>query len=77
VVWYKDGKNMEGMHTVGDIITNVSVNCVINYMLRNYLHVYFYGFIFMGLSFLWFINVFLFMGISCICCMCMFMFISV
>jgi hypothetical protein len=29
----------------GDIITKISVNCVINYMLHCYLRVYFYGFI--------------------------------
>jgi hypothetical protein len=28
-VWSKDGRFVEGLHTVGDIITNISVNCVI------------------------------------------------
>jgi hypothetical protein len=31
---------MEGMHTVGDIITKISVNCMLNYMLHYYLCVY-------------------------------------
>jgi hypothetical protein len=33
------------MHTVGDILTKISVNSVIKYVLHYYLHVYFYGFI--------------------------------
>jgi hypothetical protein len=41
-VWSKVGRSMEGMHTVGDIPTKISVNCVIN------LHAYFYG-----LSYVW------------------------
>jgi hypothetical protein len=36
---------VEGLHTVGDIVTKISVNCVTNYMLHNYLCVYCYGFI--------------------------------
>jgi hypothetical protein len=43
-VWSKDGRFMEGMHAVGDIFTNISVNCVLNYMLNYYLCIYFYGF---------------------------------
>jgi mannose/fructose/N-acetylgalactosamine-specific phosphotransferase system component IIC len=35
----------EGLHVVGDILTKISINCVINYMLHYYLRVYFYGFI--------------------------------
>ena len=35
---------MEVMHIVGDIITKISVNCVLNYMMHYYLCVYFYGF---------------------------------
>jgi hypothetical protein len=35
---------VEGLHTVGDIFTKISVNCVLNYMLHYYLCVYFYGF---------------------------------
>jgi len=35
---------VEGLHTVGDILTKISVNCVLNYMLHYYLCVYFYGF---------------------------------
>jgi hypothetical protein len=31
---------VEGMHAFGDILTNISVNCVINYMLHYYLCVY-------------------------------------
>jgi hypothetical protein len=44
-VWFKDGRFVEGMHAIGDIITKISVNCVINYMLHCHLRVYFYGFI--------------------------------
>jgi hypothetical protein len=62
---------MEGLHAVGDIITKISVNCVLNYMLHYYLCVYFYGF-----SCVWFIPIFIFMGISCLCCMYMFTVIS-
>jgi hypothetical protein len=29
-VWYKDGRFVEGLHAVGDILTKISVNCVIN-----------------------------------------------
>ena len=36
---------MEDLHAVGDILTKISVNCVISYMLHIYLRVYFYGFI--------------------------------
>jgi hypothetical protein len=35
---------MEGVDTIGDIITKISVNCVLNYMLHYYLCVYFMGF---------------------------------
>jgi hypothetical protein len=54
------------MHVVGDIITKISVNCVINEMLHYYLCVYFYGF-FLRV----FITLFIFIGIACICCMYM------
>jgi hypothetical protein len=57
---------VEGLHAVGDIITKISVNCVLNYMLHYYLCVYFYGFFLW-----WFILVFISMGISCLCCMYM------
>jgi hypothetical protein len=65
-VWSKAGMLVEGMHTVGDIITKISANCVIN------LHV---ALLFMCL-FLWVIicaviTVFIFIGIpvyaACIC----------
>jgi hypothetical protein len=36
---------VEGLHAVGDILTKISVNCVINFMMHYYLRVYFYGFI--------------------------------
>jgi hypothetical protein len=39
-VWSKYGMFMEGLHTFGDILTNIRVNCVINYMLHYYLCVY-------------------------------------
>jgi hypothetical protein len=35
---------VEGLHAVDDILTKISVNCVVNYMLHYYLCVYFYGF---------------------------------
>jgi hypothetical protein len=71
-VWSKAGRFVEGLHAVGDILTKISVNCVIN------LHV---ALLFTCL-FLWVylcvvITVFIFMGISCICCMYMFTVISV
>jgi hypothetical protein len=62
---------MEGLHVVGDIITKISVNCVINSCC-----IIISVFIFMGLSYVWFITVFIFMGVSCICCMYMFTIIS-
>ena len=70
-MWSKAGRFVEGQHAIGDIITKISVNCVIN------LHV---AFLFMCL-FLWVIicaviTVFIFMGIVCICCMYMFTAIS-
>jgi hypothetical protein len=34
---------MEGLHIVGDIITKISVNCVLIYMLHYYLCVIFMG----------------------------------
>jgi hypothetical protein len=36
---------MEGLHAGGDILTKISVNYEINYMLHYYLLVYFHGFI--------------------------------
>jgi hypothetical protein len=71
-VWSKAGRFVEGLHTVGDILTKISANCVIN------LHA---ALLFTCL-FLWVIicvviTVFIFMGISCICCMYMFTVISV
>jgi hypothetical protein len=63
---------VEGLHVVGDILTKISANCVIN------LHD---ALLFMCL-FLWVIicaviTVFIFMGISCIFYMYMFIVISV
>jgi hypothetical protein len=62
---------VEGLHAVGEIITEISANCVIN------LHA---ALLFTCL-FLWVIicaviTVFIFMGIFCICCMYMFTIIS-
>jgi hypothetical protein len=62
----KAGRFMEGMHIVGDILTKISANCVINLL------VYFYGFILCMVM-----TVCIFMGISCKCCMHMFTVISV
>jgi hypothetical protein len=58
-VWSKAGRFVEGLHTFGDILTKISVNCVIN------LHV---ALLFMCL-FLWVIicvviTAFNFMGIA-------------
>jgi len=36
---------VEGLHAVDDILTKISVNWVLNYMLHYFLCVYFYGFI--------------------------------
>jgi hypothetical protein len=60
-VWSKAGRFVEGLHAVGDILTKISANCVIN------LHA---ALLFTCL-FLWVIicvviTVFIFMGISCI-----------
>jgi hypothetical protein len=71
-VWSKDGRFVEGMHAVGDILTKISANCVIN------VHV---ALLFTCL-FLWviicaIITVFIFMGISCICFIYMFTIILV
>jgi hypothetical protein len=71
-MWSKAGRFLEGLHVVGDIITKISANCVIN------LHA---TLLFMCL-FLWvslcaIITVFIFMGIACICCMYIFTIISV
>jgi hypothetical protein len=63
---------MEGMHAVGDILTKISVNYVINLHVALLFMCLFCGFI------LWVvITVFIVMGIACICCMYMFTFISV
>jgi hypothetical protein len=61
-VWSKDGRFAKGLHVVGDILTKISVNCVIN------LHV---ALLFMCI-FLWFIicviiTMFIVMGIVYIC----------
>jgi hypothetical protein len=60
-VWSKVGRFVEGLHAFGDILTKISVNCVIN------LHV---ALLFMCV-FVWVIvcvviSVFIFMGIACI-----------
>jgi hypothetical protein len=43
-VWSKVGRFVEGFHTIGDILTKISVYCVLNYMLHYYLCINFYGF---------------------------------
>jgi len=70
-VWSKARRFVEVLHAVGDILTNISANCVIN------LHV---ALLFMCL-FVWVIicaviTMFIFLGISCICYMYMFTIIS-
>jgi hypothetical protein len=71
-VWSKAGRFMEVLHRVGNILTKISANCMIN------LHV---ALLFTCL-FLWniicvIITLFIFMAISYICCMYMFNVISV
>jgi hypothetical protein len=44
-VWSKAGRFMEGLHAVGDILTKISVNCVINLHVALLFMCYFYGFI--------------------------------
>ena len=61
-MWSKAGRFVEGLHAVGDTLTKISANCVIN------LHA---ALLFTCL-FLWVIicaviTVSIFMGISCIC----------
>ena len=58
---------MEGLHAVGDILTKISVNCVINLHVALLFRCYFYGFILCVI-----IVVCMLMGIACICCMYMF-----
>jgi hypothetical protein len=43
-VWYKFGRNVEVMHTFGDCFIKINVYYVLNYVLRYYLCIYFYGF---------------------------------
>ena len=66
-MWSKVGRFVEGLHVVGDILTKISANCVIN------LHVA----LLFTFSILWviicaIITVLISMGISCICYMYMF-----
>jgi hypothetical protein len=63
---------VEGLHRVGDIITKISVNCVIHLHVALLFMCVFYGFILCV-----FITVCIFMGISYICCMYTFIVISV
>jgi hypothetical protein len=61
-VWSKSGRFVEGLHIVGDILTMISANCVIN------LH----DPLLFTCLFLWVIicaviTMFICMGISCIC----------
>jgi hypothetical protein len=65
-VWSKAGRLVEGLHTVGDILTKISVNFVMN------LHVaLLFTFLFLWVIICAVITVFIFMGVSCICCMYM------
>jgi hypothetical protein len=71
-VWSKAGRFVEGLHAVVDILTKISVNCVIN------LHAaLLFTCIFLWVIICVVITVFIFMGIACICCMYMFTAISV
>jgi hypothetical protein len=58
---------MEGLHTIGDILTKISVNCVINLHVALLFTCYFYRFILCMI-----IVVCMLMGISCIYCMYIF-----
>jgi hypothetical protein len=42
-MWSKASRFVEGIHTIGDILTKISVNCVFIYMLHYYLCVIFMG----------------------------------
>jgi hypothetical protein len=44
-VWSKARRFVEGLHAVGDILTKISVNCVINLHAALLFTCYFYGFI--------------------------------
>jgi hypothetical protein len=44
VAWSKSGRIMEGLHIVGGILSNTSINCVLIYMMCIYTGVYVYGF---------------------------------
>jgi hypothetical protein len=61
-VWSKAGRFVEGLHAVGDILTKISVNCVINLHVALLFTCYFYGFILCMI-----IVVCMLMGIACIC----------
>jgi hypothetical protein len=63
---------MEGLHANGDVITKISVNCVINLHVKLLFTCLFYGFILCVV-----IIVFICMGDVCICCMYMVTIISV
>jgi hypothetical protein len=71
-VWSKAGRFVNGLHTVGDIITKISNICVIKLHASLLFTCHFYVFILCMV-----IIVSIFMGISWICCMCMFTEISV
>jgi hypothetical protein len=60
---------MEGLHIVGDILTKISANCVIN------LHTaLFFTWLFLWVIICAFMTVFIFMGISCAACICLLLF---
>jgi hypothetical protein len=61
-MWSKVGRFVEGLHIVGDILTKISVNCVINLHDALLFMCYFYGFILCVI-----IALCMLMGIACIC----------
>ena len=71
-MWSKAGRFMEGLHVVGDILTKISVNCVINLHVALLFTCYFYGFILCMI-----IALCMLIGISFICFLYMFTSISV
>jgi hypothetical protein len=67
-VWSKAGRNVEGLHAVGDIFIKISVKCVLNYVLRYYLCVFLWVFPVCAAC----VFLLLFYMNSCILCICMF-----
>ena len=63
-MWSKVGRFVEGLRTVGDILTKISVKCVIKLHAALLFMCIIFWVIICGITI---VNIF--MGISCICCM--------